>query len=76
MNIGSQETSVGVCPICGDEFPMAKLCVHASSCNGKTQPEAKSQVMNGTGRFLSKALIFESTNPHYDDILFIELQVQ
>ena len=29
-----------------------------------------------TGKFLSEALIFASTNPQYDDRLFIELQVQ
>ena len=28
------------------------------------------------GKSLSEALIFASTNPQYDDILFIELQVQ
>ena len=31
---------------------------------------------NGTSKFLSEALIFASTNPQYDDRLFIELQVQ
>ena len=29
-----------------------------------------------TGKSLSEPLIFASTNPQYDDILFIELQVQ
>ena len=29
-----------------------------------------------TGKFLSEALIFEKTNPQYDDRLLIELQVQ
>ena len=29
-----------------------------------------------TGKSLSEALIFVSTNPQYDDRLFIELQVQ
>ena len=29
-----------------------------------------------TGKSLSKALIFASTNPQYDDRLFTELQVQ
>ena len=28
------------------------------------------------GKYLSEALILASTNPQYDDILFIELQVQ
>ena len=31
--------------------------------------------MCGTGKSLSEALIFASTNPQYDDRLFIELQV-
>ena len=31
---------------------------------------------NFTGKFLSEALIFASTNPQYDDRLFIDLQVQ
>ena len=30
----------------------------------------------GTGKSLSEALIFASTNPQYDNRLFIELQVQ
>ena len=29
-----------------------------------------------TGKFLSEALIFASTNPQYDETLFIELRVQ
>ena len=33
-------------------------------------------VAYGTGKFLSEALIFVSTNPQSDDRLFIELQVQ
>ena len=32
--------------------------------------------MTVTGKSLSEALIFASTNPQYDDIMFIELQVQ
>ena len=32
--------------------------------------------MYSTGKYLSEALIFASTNPQYDDRLFIELQVQ
>ena len=27
---------------------------------------------SSTGKFLSEALIFASTNPHYDDKMFIE----
>ena len=30
----------------------------------------------GTGKSLSQALILESTNPHYDQRLFIDLPVQ
>ena len=32
--------------------------------------------MRSTGKSLLEALIFSSTNPQYDNILFIELQVQ
>ena len=32
--------------------------------------------MSSTGKSLSEALIFASTNPQYDDRLFIELLVQ
>ena len=32
-------------------------------------------IVLSTGKFLSEALIFASTNPQYDDRLFIELQV-
>ena len=32
--------------------------------------------ISSTGKSLSEALIFASTNPRYDDRLFIELQVQ
>ena len=32
--------------------------------------------MPGAGKSLSEALIFASTNPQYDDRLFIELRVQ
>ena len=34
------------------------------------------QYFNFTGKSLSKVLIFASTNPQYDDRLFIELRVQ
>ena len=33
-------------------------------------------LISGKGKSLSEPLIFASTNPQYDDILFIELQVQ
>ena len=38
--------------------------------------ERKHLVVGNTGKSLSEALIFASTNPQYDDRLFIELQVQ
>ena len=31
---------------------------------------------NGTGKSLSEAFIFASTNPQYDEILFVELPLQ
>ena len=34
------------------------------------------RILQCSGKFLSEALIFASTNPQYDDRLFIELQVQ
>ena len=34
------------------------------------------EIQHCTDKSLSEALIFASTNPQYDDILFIELQVQ
>ena len=40
------------------------------------QPVQASKNCNSTGKSLSEALIFASTNPQYDDRLFIELQVQ
>ena len=33
-------------------------------------------MVTGTGKSLSAALIFASTNPQYEDRLFIELQFQ
>ena len=35
-----------------------------------------STLKTDTGKCLSEALLFASTNPQYDDRLFIELQVQ
>ena len=34
------------------------------------------KLRSSTGKYLSEALILASTNPQYDDRLFIELQVQ
>ena len=39
-------------------------------------PYTAKKVFNVTGKSLSKALIFASTNPQYDNRSFIELQVQ
>ena len=38
--------------------------------------KAYSKTVKDTGKSLSEALIFASTNPQYDNRLFIELQVQ
>ena len=38
--------------------------------------ELKFQMLKNTGKSLSEALIFASTNPQYEYRLFIELQVQ
>ena len=37
---------------------------------------AEKRAIHGTGKSLLEALIFASTNPQYDDSLFIELQAQ
>ena len=39
-------------------------------------PPIKGEKQSNTGKSLSEVLIFASTNPKYDDRLFIELQVQ
>ena len=41
-----------------------------------TAKKATSNTVGGTGKSMSEALIFASTNPQYDNILFIELQIQ
>ena len=38
--------------------------------------QSKFFLQSSTGKSLSEALIFASTNPQYDDRLFIELQLQ
>ena len=38
--------------------------------------DQESPKINVTGKSLSESLIFASTNPQYEDRLFIELQVQ
>ena len=42
----------------------------------KDPSSERSSTHYDTGKSLSEALIFASTNPQYDDILLIELQVQ
>ena len=44
--------------------------------NGPNVEENINNANTDTGESLSEALIFASTNPQYDDRLFIELQVQ
>ena len=47
--------------------------------NVDSEEFSKLKIMEGscdTGKSLSEALIFATTNPKYDDRLFIELQVQ
>ena len=41
-----------------------------------TAKKATSNTVGGTGKSMSEALIFASTNPQYDNKLFIELPVQ
>ena len=49
--------------------------LHPSCIFIRTLHNRMRQLVN-TGKSLSEALIIASTNPQYDDILFIELQVQ
>ena len=46
------------------------------SCHIYFKSPAFFTIVSCTGKSLSEALIFASTNPQYDDRLFIELQVQ
>ena len=43
---------------------------------GLAEKAALLEIIRITGKSLSEALIFVSTNPQYDDRLFIKLQVQ
>jgi hypothetical protein len=49
--------------------------IHHKSKNWHQTTKYTGHVVS-TGKSLSEALIFASTNPQYDDKLFIELQVQ
>ena len=53
---------------------------HISACglkdNGFTDRYKPCEKVKDTGKSLSEALFFASTNPKYDDRLFIKLQVQ
>ena len=54
-----------------------KLCnMYFKLLNSYSVMETFESDSTRTGKFLSKALIFATTNPQYDDRLFIELQVQ
>ena len=53
------------------------------TCDANVFPQAKYDLMKllinfgfNTGKSMSEALIFASTNPQYDNTLFIELPVQ
>ena len=49
----------------------------ANKINQHFESVNKNDIFNEvTGKSMSEALIFASTNPRYDDRLFIELQVQ
>jgi len=67
-----------MCIYCDKKFDSDKeVKIHQKECKKipNSEPAAKSSKGN-TGKSLSEALIFASTNPKYDDRLFIELQVQ
>ena len=63
-----------------DQFECVEGVCNKVSLNCKDSCIAESWVFDGeidcTGKSLSEALIFASTNPQHDDRLFIELQVQ
>jgi hypothetical protein len=46
------------------------------SCLNSKSQNLPSKLSHSQGKSLSEPLVFASTNPHYDDRLFIELQVQ
>ena len=54
------------------------LLMSKKDINISTNPKSTKIITNGkvTGKSLSEALIFASTNPQYDTRLFIDLQVQ
>ena len=49
--------------------------LHMGNCKCPIHHKSEKSTQN-TGKSLSEALFFASTNPQYDDRLFIELQVQ
>ena len=66
--------SIGVTSLwCRKESDQYKIGKNKDSNFGGKYLSCKSL---GTGKSLSEALIFASTNPQYDDRVFIELQVQ
>ena len=63
------------CAVCRKGFVSSKsLADHIKRFH--EYPKDQSKFGTSTGKSLSEALIFTSTNPQYDDRLFIELQVQ
>ena len=67
------------CHLCSDKIPNVQLAfehmIQKHSANNSKKPKLFANDKD-TGKSLSEALIFASTNPQYDDRLFIELQVQ
>ena len=60
-----------------NNFDLDHMSVQHRSMPGPSFPSSRrGRVGGSTGKSLSEALIFASTNPQYDDRLFIELQVQ
>ena len=58
---------------------LAKVAIHyyiVLTVFKKQCQDTVAKFISGTGKYLSEAFIFASTNPQYDDRLFIELQVQ
>ena len=57
-------------------FSPASILGQKDAISMETDRQPDPSAPHSTGKSLSEALIFASTNPQYDDRLFIELQVQ
>ena len=65
--------------IIGPLFMSGYQVVHTTQAHASIIYDLMNQCLKEfvyTGKFLSEALIFASTNPYYDDRLFLELRVQ